>query len=143
MNETKPTNENPPQKKRSRRNYDAEFKKAAVEHCARHGGDVHRMAGELGVNHRTLRDWVEAARATSAPAAPPRTVAELETEVRRLKGELARVTEQRETGRRASGRGALPVAGRFAQRLLRLAAARCEPPPERGCPTHRGVAARL
>ncbi len=96
MNETKPTNENPPQKKRSRRNYDAEFKKAAVEHCARHGGDVHRTAGELGVNHRTLRDWVEAARATSAPAAPPRTVAELETEVRRLKGELARVTEQRE-----------------------------------------------
>jgi transposase-like protein len=38
MNETKPTNENPPQKKRSRRTYDAEFKKAAVEHCARHGG---------------------------------------------------------------------------------------------------------
>ena len=96
MNETKSTNENPTEKKRARRHYDAEFKKAAVEHCARHGGDLNRTAGELGVNYWTLRDWVEAARPSSAPAAQARSVAELEAEVRRLKSELARGTEQRE-----------------------------------------------
>ena len=108
MNETNPTNENTAKKKRSRRNYDAEFKKAAVEHCARHGGDVHRTAGELGVNYWTLRDWVEAARAKSTPPAPPRSVAELEAEVRRLKGELARVTEQREILKKSLGILSIP-----------------------------------
>ena len=102
MNETESTNENTTKKMtktaRLRRHCDAEFKKAAVEHCARHGGDLNRTAGELGVNYWTLRDWVEAARSTSTPAAQPRTGAELETEVRRLKSELARVTEQREPG---------------------------------------------
>ena len=65
MNETESTNENTTKKMtktaRLRRHCDAEFKKAAVEHCARHGGDLNRTAGELGVNYWTLRDWVEAA----------------------------------------------------------------------------------
>ncbi len=82
MNETNSTNENTTEKKRSRRNYDAEFKKAAVEHCARHGGDLNRTAGELGVNYWTLRDWVEAARPSSAPPAQARSVAELKVSVR-------------------------------------------------------------
>lgn len=96
MNKTHTPKENTTAEKRSRRHYDAEFKKAAVEHCGRHGGDLSRTAGELGVNYWTLRDWVEAARPTSAPPGTPRTVAELEAEVRRLKSELTRVTEQRE-----------------------------------------------
>lgn len=52
-------------------------------------------AGELGLNYWTLRDWVEAARA-AAPPVTPRTAAELEAEVRWLRGALARVTERRE-----------------------------------------------
>ena len=95
MNEPESTNENTRKPTRARRHYDAEFKKAAVEHCARHG-DLSRTAGELGINYWTLRDWVEAARSTATRPATPRTVAELEAEVRRLKSELARVTEQRE-----------------------------------------------
>ena len=108
MNETNATNENPTKKKRARRNYDAEFKKAAVQHCARHGGDLNRTAGELGVNYWTLRDWVEAARPSSGPAAQPRTVAELEAEVRRLKSELVRVTEQREILKKSLGILSIP-----------------------------------
>jgi hypothetical protein len=50
MNETNTAKENTAAQKRPRRHYDAEFKRAAVEHCARHGGDLSRTAGELGVN---------------------------------------------------------------------------------------------
>ena len=55
-----------------------------------------------------MRDWVEAARATAAPPAPPRTAAELEAEVRRLRGELARVTEQREILKKSLGILSIP-----------------------------------
>ena len=103
MNETNTPKENTTAKKRPRRHYDAEFKKAAMEHCARHGGDLSGTASELGINYWTLRDWVEAARPTAAPPATPRTVVELETEVRRLKSELARVTEQREILKKSLG----------------------------------------
>ena len=108
MNETKTSKENTTEKKRPRRHYDAEFKKAAVEHCARHGGDLSGTAGELGVNYWTLRDWVEAARPSSGPPALARSVAELEVEVRRLKSELARVTEQREILKKSLGILSIP-----------------------------------
>ena len=103
MNQTNTSNEKSTAKKRARRHYDAEFKKAAVEHCTRHGGDLSHTAGELGVNYWTLRDWVEAARPGTAPPSVPRTVAELEAENRRLKTELARVTEQREILKKSLG----------------------------------------
>ena len=96
MNETNPSKEQPAAAKRPRRHYDAAFKKAAIEHCQRHGGDLSGTAGELGINYWTLRDWVEAARPKAAGPSAPRTVVELEAENRRLRGELARVTEQRE-----------------------------------------------
>jgi len=108
MNETNTPKGNTSGKKRERRHYDAEFKKAAVAHCARHGGDLSRTAGELGVNYWTLRDWVEAARPAAAPPATPRTVVELEAEVRRLQSELARVTEQREILKKSLGILSIP-----------------------------------
>ena len=56
------------------------------------GGDLSGTAGELGINYWTLRDWVEAARAATAPPGTPQTASELEAEVLPLRGELARVT---------------------------------------------------
>ena len=103
MNNTNTPKDNPTAKKRERRRYDGEFKKAAVEHCARHDGDLSRTANELGINYWTLRDWVEAARTTGRPASTPRTVAEWEAENRRLRSELARVTEQREILKKSLG----------------------------------------
>jgi transposase-like protein len=108
MNETNTPEENTTAKKRPRRHDDAEFKKAAVEHCARHGGDLSRTAAELGVNSWTLRDWVEAARPAAARPATPRTVVEWEAEVRGLKTELARVTEPREILKKSPGILSLP-----------------------------------
>ena len=103
MNENNSNNDNAGAPKRERRHYDSEFKKAAVEHCQRHGGDLSRTANELGVNYWTLRDWVEAARPGATKPSAPRTVAELEAENRRLKAELARVTEQREILKKSLG----------------------------------------
>jgi transposase-like protein len=108
MNETNTLKENPTAKKRPRRYYDAEFKKAAVEHCERHGGDLSGTSAELGINYWTLRDWVEAARLIATSPAAPRTVTELEAEVRRLKSELARVTEQREILKKSLGILSIP-----------------------------------
>ena len=108
MNETNTPKENTTGKKRERRHYDAEFKKAAVAHCARHGGDLSRTAGELGVNYWTLRDWVEAARPGPVRPGMPRTVVALEAEVRQLKTELARVTEQREILKKSLGILSIP-----------------------------------
>ena len=108
MNQTNTPKENTRAQKRPRRHYDAEFKKAAVEHCARHDGDLSRTAGELGVNYWTLRDWIEATRQTAAPPATPRTGVEWEAEVRRLKVELARVTEQREILKKSLGILSIP-----------------------------------
>ena len=108
MNQINTPKENTTQSKRPRRHYDAEFKKAAIEHCARHGGDLSGTAAELGINYWTLRDWVEAARGRAALPATPRTATELEAEVRRLQGELARVTEQREILKKSLGILSIP-----------------------------------
>jgi len=108
MNQTNTPKENTTAKRRLRRHDDAEFKRAAVEHCARHGGDLSGTAAELGVHYWTLRDWVEAARQTAAPPSTPRTMAELEAEVRRLRHELSRVSEQREILKKSLGLLSIP-----------------------------------
>jgi transposase len=93
--------------KRTRRVYDAAFKQSAVAHCLRHGGDVTRSARDLGVNAWTLRDWVAAARRPAAPATPP-TVAELQSELGRLRADMARLTEQRDILKKSLGILSLP-----------------------------------
>lgn len=104
MNQTTPTPPpaSPPAK-RTRRTYDAAFKKSAVEHCLRYDGDVARTAQELGVNPWSLRDWVAAARRPAVPPAPARSLAEAEAEVARLRADLARVTEQRDILKKSLG----------------------------------------
>ena len=83
-------------------------RKPPFEHGTRHGGDLSGTAGKLGIHYWTLREWVEAARARAALPATPRTATELEAEVRRLQGELARVTEQREILKKSLGILSIP-----------------------------------
>ena len=89
--------------KRVRRQYDAAFKQAAVAHCQRHGGDVTRTAQELGLNHWTLRDWMQADRRKNQPPPPVLTQADTQAENVRLRAELARVTEQRDILKKSLG----------------------------------------
>jgi transposase len=104
MNETTPpTTTTASPTKRTRRFYDAAFKQSAVAHCQRHGGDVRRTARELGLNHWTLRDWMQAERDKNQPAPPALTLAETQAENARLRAELARVTEQRDILKKSLG----------------------------------------
>lgn len=93
---------------RTRRSYDAAFKESAVDHFLRHGGDYRRTAGELGVNHWALRDWVRARQRRALPPAQARSASEVEAENLRLRTELARVTEQRDILKKSLGILSLP-----------------------------------
>ena len=88
---------------RERRQFNAEFKKAAVENYKKNGNNLSRTAQELGINHWTLRDWVDLDRQGSAPAKGERSKEEMEEEIRRLKKELERVTEQRDILKKSLG----------------------------------------
>ena len=104
MNETTPVNsEAKTASKPPRRHYDAAFRQSAVAHCQRHGGEIHRTAQELGLNHWTLRDWVQADRRAKQPPRPARGPAELEAENVRLSAELVRVTAQRDILKKSLG----------------------------------------
>jgi transposase len=89
-------------RQRVRHAYDAAFKQAAVEHYQQRGGDLSRTAREMGVNHWTLRDWIDATKTVALPPAA-RTAAALAAENRRLQKELARVTEQRDILKKSLG----------------------------------------
>jgi len=102
MSEKKPaTTETSNAGKKRRRKFDAVFKAAAVEHCRLRGGNLFQAAQDLGINYWTLRDWVE--RAKSPPPSELASMPELEQENRRLKAELARVTEQRDILKKSLG----------------------------------------
>ena len=110
MNETAtttPTTKAGPAR-RVRRQYDAAFKQSAVAHCQRHGGDVARTAQELGLNHWTLRDWMQAEHRKNLPPAPILTLAQAQSENARLHGELLRITEQRDILKKSLGILSLP-----------------------------------
>ncbi len=86
----------------SRPTYDEAFKRSAVEHYQRHGSTIQRTAQELGINYWTLRGWIQA---QCPPQASPvvRNLSEAETEISRLRAELARVTEQRDILKKSLG----------------------------------------
>ena len=55
MNETNTSKENTTEKKRPRRHYDEEFKKAAVEHCARHDDAARLFEKSPNLAERAVR----------------------------------------------------------------------------------------
>ena len=104
MNETRPTpTETKPGAPRIRRTYDAAFKQSAIAHCQRHGGDLARTAQELGLNHWTLRDWVQEDRRQKQPPPPALTLAQVQAENLRLRADLARVTAPRDILKKSLG----------------------------------------
>ena len=76
-----------PQSKR----YDEAFKKQAVENWLQSGKPGTQIARELGVSYPTLKQWKRCYYGDAMPMRP-----DLESEVRALRAELARVREQRD-----------------------------------------------
>ena len=83
-----------PQTKR----YDEAFKRQAVENWLKTGQPGTQIAAELGVSYPSLKDWK---RRYWGDATPER--ADLETENRALRAELARVREQRDILKKTVG----------------------------------------
>lgn len=86
----------------SNKRYSDEFRAEAVKQVSERGHSVVEVATRIGVSKHTLYDWVQRARSK-------RTAAELEpiassdsAEVRRLKAELRRVTEERDILKKAA-----------------------------------------
>ncbi|MGH8993473.1 MAG: transposase [Acidimicrobiia bacterium] len=77
---------------RARRKFTPEFKAEAVAMVEASGGQIAKVANELGIYDSSLGNWVRLAReeASGAPTAAERA------EVRELRRELERVTRERD-----------------------------------------------
>ena len=86
----------------SSKRYTAEFKAEAVKQVLERGYPVAQVAHRLGINKHSVYEWVHRARhvGTEAPAAE--TAPRESAEVRRLRAELRRVTEERDILKKAA-----------------------------------------
>jgi transposase len=78
--------------RRSRRKFTDEFKADAVALVEESGGQIAKVAKELGIYDSSLGNWVRQAREEAAGAPTP----EERAEIRELKRELERVTRERD-----------------------------------------------
>ena len=87
----------------SRKRYTDEFKAEAVKQVLERGHSVVQVAVRLGVHKHTLYDWVARTKYAKGPSAPPTEPTSNETaEIRRLRAELRRVTEERDILKKAA-----------------------------------------
>lgn len=96
-----------------KRTYTDEFRAEAVALYRRSDRTVKQVAGDLGINHHTLREWLERdamkrKKNSPRPQAPPATetlaekVVRLERELTKLQRENARLQEDREILKKAA-----------------------------------------
>ena len=78
--------------RRGRRKFTHEFKADAVALVEESGGQIAKVAKELGIYDSSLGNWVRQAREEAAGA----PTAEERAEIRELKRELERVTRERD-----------------------------------------------
>ena len=79
--------------------YTEEFKRDAVAQVTDRGYSVREVADRLGISTKSLYDW----KSTYHKPEPERRQDALQaTEIRRLKAELARVTEERDILKKAT-----------------------------------------
>jgi transposase len=88
----------------SNRQYTDEFKVEAIKQVIERGFTVVDVAARIGVPKHTLYGWVQAARkaARSTDSAAATVTASDSAEVRRLKAEVRRLTEERDILKKAA-----------------------------------------
>lgn len=82
--------------------YTDEFKAEAVKQVLERGFTVVEVAARIGLPKHTLYDWVQKAKKATRPNASPAVEKSDSAEVRRLKAELRRVTEERDILKKAA-----------------------------------------
>lgn len=85
----------------SNRQYTDEFRSEAVKQVTERGFSVIDVATRIGIPKHTLYEWVHKAR-KAAPAAGGSSEKNDSAEIRRLKAELKRVTEERDILKKAA-----------------------------------------
>ena len=84
-----------------RRRFTAEFKAEAVRLVVSGGKPLAQIARELGINEQVLRNWKKQAQGGNGHGVVPERFAQ-EEEIRRLRRELLRVTEERDVLKKAT-----------------------------------------
>jgi len=90
----------------SPRKFDREFKRAALDRWLSSGKTAREMAAELGIHDWNLRDWRKDLDPATGPAPTPiqpKSVAELESEIRRLRHENQSLRNQRDILKKSLG----------------------------------------
>jgi transposase len=83
----------------SKQRYPEEFKTEAVKQITEPGHKVADVSARLGVSQHSLYQWIKAYR---APASERQAQGSQTDELRRLKAELKRVTEERDILKKAA-----------------------------------------
>jgi transposase len=83
----------------SAKRYTEEFRIEAVKQVTDRGHPVAEVASRLGVTTHSLYQWIKRYR---VPAAEREVAQDQQTEMRRLKAELKRVTEERDILKKAA-----------------------------------------
>ena len=86
----------------SSKRYTDEFRVEAVKQVLARGFTVVDVAARIGIPKHTLYDWVQKAKKAGRQAAGSAPTGTDSAEVRRLKAELRRVTEERDILNRAA-----------------------------------------
>jgi transposase len=82
--------------------YTEEFKAEAVKQILERGFTVVEVAARIGLPKHTLYDWVQRAKKAARADGPPISEKSDSAEIRRLKAELRRVTEERDILKKAA-----------------------------------------
>lgn len=77
----------------SKKCYTEEFKVEAIKQVTERGHSVAEVAARLGVSSHSLYQWIKR---YNVPAPERATATDQQAEIRHLKGELKRVTEERD-----------------------------------------------
>lgn len=83
----------------SNKRYPEEFKIEAVKQVTERGHPVAEVAGRLGISQHSLYQWIKT---FSVPATERAEARSQQEEMRRLKAELKRVTEERDILKKAA-----------------------------------------
>ena len=86
----------------SNKQYTDEFRAEAVKQVLERGFTVVDVAARIGIPKHTLYDWVQKAKKAGKAAAGSALVGTDSAEIRRLKAELRRVTEERDILKKAA-----------------------------------------
>ncbi|BDE05151.1 hypothetical protein WPS_04270 [Vulcanimicrobium alpinum] len=88
---------------KGRRTYTESFKADAIRMVTQGGKSVRQVARDLDLDSGSLHTWVRQQQKRSGDVAQAASTGPLEDEVRRLRKELARVTEERDILKKSDG----------------------------------------